>query len=99
MEVIEHVDSFRLGALERVVFGVARPAAVIVTTPNYEYNVLYERLAGLRHPDHRFEWTREQFGSWSDGVAAAYGYRVQRRGVGDLRRTVRHPDPDGGLHT
>ncbi|MDQ1288837.1 MAG: hypothetical protein QG622_2403 [Actinomycetota bacterium] len=91
MEVIEHVDSFRLGALERVVFGVARPAAVIVTTPNYEYNVLYEQIDGLRHTDHRFEWTREQFGSWSDGVAAAYGYRVQRRGVGDLHERFGTP--------
>ena len=56
MEVVEHVDPPRLEALERVVFGAARPGAVIVTTPNSEYNVLYEGLVGMRHPDHRFEW-------------------------------------------
>ena len=33
MEVIEHVDPPRLGALERVVFGRARPGVVVVTTP------------------------------------------------------------------
>ena len=44
MEVIEHVDPPRLPALERVVFGAARPGAVIVTTPNIEYNVRYEGL-------------------------------------------------------
>jgi 3' terminal RNA ribose 2'-O-methyltransferase Hen1 len=83
MEVIEHVDPSRLEALERVVFGTAKPAAAIVTTPNREYNDLYESLIGLRHPDHRFEWTREEFAAWSDRVGAAYGYRVRRRGIGD----------------
>ncbi len=83
MEVVEHVDPQRLEALEHVVFGAAKPGAVIVTTPNREYNVLYEGLVGMRHPDHRFEWTREQFSDWSDRVASSYGYQVERRGVGD----------------
>ena len=49
MEVIEHVDPPRLGALERSVFGSRGPATVIVTTPNVEYNVRYETLpAGRR---------------------------------------------------
>jgi 3' terminal RNA ribose 2'-O-methyltransferase Hen1 len=82
MEVIEHVDPPRLGALEHVVFGAAKPGAVIVTTPNSEYNVLYEGLTGLRHPDHRFEWDRARFAQWSDRVAAAYGYAVERTGIG-----------------
>ena len=38
MEVIEHLDPDRLPALERVVFGEAAPATVVVTTPNAEYN-------------------------------------------------------------
>ncbi|WP_340540746.1 3' terminal RNA ribose 2'-O-methyltransferase Hen1 [Nocardioides sp. GXZ039] len=84
MEVIEHVDPPRLGALERVVFGVAAPGAVVVTTPNAEYNPLYEGLSGMRHPDHRFEWSRAEFAAWSDRVADVYGYTVERRGVGDL---------------
>ncbi len=87
MEVIEHVDPPRLEALERVVFGAAKPGAVVVTTPNGEYNVLYEGLAGMRHPDHRFEWTRDEFAEWSDRVAAAHGYGVERRGIGDLDDT------------
>ncbi|WP_163542705.1 3' terminal RNA ribose 2'-O-methyltransferase Hen1 [Occultella kanbiaonis] len=83
MEVVEHVDLPRLEALERVVFGVAKPGAVIVTTPNAEYNVRYEGLEGTRHPDHRFEWTRAEFANWCDRVASACGYRVDRRGIGD----------------
>lgn len=87
MEVIEHVDPPRLEAFERVVFGAAKPGAVIVTTPNGEYNVLYEGLVGMRHPDHRFEWTREEFADWSKRVASTYGYSVERRGIGDLDDT------------
>ncbi|CAA9393170.1 MAG: HEN1 C-terminal domain; double-stranded RNA 3'-methylase [uncultured Nocardioides sp.] len=83
MEVVEHVDPSRLEALERVVLGAAKPGAVVVTTPNAEYNVLYEGLVGMRHPDHRFEWTRPEFAAWCDRVAATYGYEVERHGVGE----------------
>ncbi|MBD3915914.1 3' terminal RNA ribose 2'-O-methyltransferase Hen1 [Nocardioides hwasunensis] len=83
MEVVEHVDPPRLEALERVVFGAASPGAVVVTTPNADYNPLYADLVGLRHPDHRFEWSRQEFADWSDRVAATFGYRVERRGIGD----------------
>ena len=62
-EVIEHLDPPRLAAFERVLFEHARPATVVLTTPNAEYNVKWESLpAGkLRHRDHRFEWTRAEF--------------------------------------
>ena len=52
-------------------FGAARPGAVIVTTPNAEYNVRLRDAPGraMRHPDHRFEWTRAEFAAWADGVA------------------------------
>lgn len=83
MEVIEHVDPPRLAALERVVFGRARPQHVLVTTPNIEHNVRYEFLTGLRHPDHRFEWTRAEFAAWATRVAGEYGYQVAFEPVGD----------------
>ncbi|WP_151526788.1 3' terminal RNA ribose 2'-O-methyltransferase Hen1 [Serinicoccus kebangsaanensis] len=91
MEVVEHIDPSRLEALERVVWGAARPRVVVVTTPNSEYNVMYEGLTGMRHPDHRFEWTRSEFAEWSEHVAAAYGYTVQRRGVGEVDETLGAP--------
>ncbi|MEV3991449.1 3' terminal RNA ribose 2'-O-methyltransferase Hen1 [Streptomyces sp. NPDC049837] len=83
-EVIEHLDLPRLPALEYAVFGSARPATVIVTTPNVEYNVRWETLpAGhVRHGDHRFEWTREEFRTWARGVAGRYGYGVEFVPVG-----------------
>ncbi|MEV0536259.1 3' terminal RNA ribose 2'-O-methyltransferase Hen1 [Kitasatospora sp. NPDC050463] len=83
-EVIEHLDLPRLPALEYSVLGAARPAAVVVTTPNAEYNVRWESLpAGhVRHADHRFEWDREQFRAWAERVARTYGYTVVIRPVG-----------------
>ncbi|WP_067566146.1 3' terminal RNA ribose 2'-O-methyltransferase Hen1 [Nocardia acidivorans] len=84
MEVIEHVDENRLNALEQAVFGAAAPGAVIVTTPNGEYNVLYEGLAhgAFRHSDHRFEWSRAEFAEWAARVGATYGYRVRFEPIG-----------------
>ncbi|MER6875788.1 3' terminal RNA ribose 2'-O-methyltransferase Hen1, partial [Amycolatopsis sp. NPDC000673] len=84
MEVVEHVDPPRLQALERTVFEFAAPRAVVVTTPNREYNVRFETLpAGkLRHRDHRFEWTRAEFREWADRVANNHGYSVRMLPVG-----------------
>ncbi|MFD9027578.1 3' terminal RNA ribose 2'-O-methyltransferase Hen1 [Streptomyces parvulus] len=83
-EVIEHLDLPRLPALEYAVFGAARPGTVVVTTPNVEYNVRWETLpAGhVRHRDHRFEWTREEFRTWAAEVAERHGYEVGFRPVG-----------------
>lgn len=93
MEVIEHVDPERLPALESSVFGAAAPSAVIVTTPNGEYNALFESLpAGtFRHGDHRFEWTRAEFSAWADGVAERHGYTVEYRGIGDVDADLGSP--------
>jgi 3' terminal RNA ribose 2'-O-methyltransferase Hen1 len=84
VEVIEHLDMARLAVFERVLFERARPKAVVITTPNREYNVKWESLpAGkFRHRDHRFEWTRAEFQAWANGVAARFGYTVRFLPVG-----------------
>ncbi|MFE2881967.1 3' terminal RNA ribose 2'-O-methyltransferase Hen1 [Streptomyces sp. NPDC059272] len=83
-EVVEHLDLPRLPALEYAVFGAAHPRTVVVTTPNVEYNVRWETLpAGhVRHGDHRFEWTRAEFGEWAAKVAQRHGYDVEFVPVG-----------------
>lgn len=97
VEVIEHLDPPRLAAFERVVFEYAKPGAVIITTPNSEYNVRFETLpAGkFRHKDHRFEWTREQFESWAKQVAERFGYAVTFRPVGAVDAEVGPPTQMG----
>jgi 3' terminal RNA ribose 2'-O-methyltransferase Hen1 len=97
VEVIEHLDPPRLTAFERVLFEFARPQTVVLTTPNCEYNVMWETLpAGhFRHTDHRFEWTREEFQSWANRVADQHGYSVRFLPVGPEDATVGSPTQMG----
>ncbi|HAA29451.1 MAG TPA: 3' terminal RNA ribose 2'-O-methyltransferase Hen1 [Cyanobacteria bacterium UBA8553] len=84
VEVIEHLDPPNLAGFERVLFEFAKPATVVITTPNVEYNVKFENLpAGkLRHKDHRFEWTRDEFKAWANRVAERFHYSVKFLSVG-----------------
>lgn len=84
IEVVEHLDPHRLVAFERALFDVAKPATVVITTPNAEYNVLWESLpAGrFRHRDHRFEWSRAEFQGWATAVAGRHGYTARFLPVG-----------------
>ena len=93
VEVIEHLDPPRLRALERTVFEFARPTTVVLTTPNREYNVTWPAVgpSKLRHPDHRFEWTRAEFRTWAEHVASPYGYAVDFRPVGPVDETLGPP--------
>jgi 3' terminal RNA ribose 2'-O-methyltransferase Hen1 len=93
VEVIEHLDLDRLPALEKVVFGAARPATVVVTTPNADYNVRFSNLAAgaFRHPDHRFEWTRIEFRAWAERVAGANGYGVEFSEIGQSEPQIGAP--------
>ena len=84
IEVIEHLDESQLSAFERVLFEFTRPGLIVLTTPNVEYNVKFETLpAGqFRHPDHRFEWTREQFQNWARRISEKFSYSVDFYSVG-----------------
>src|SRR5262245_5392130 len=93
VEVIEHLDPPRLAAFERNLFHFARPAHVVLTTPNAEYNVKWPSLpAGtFRHHDHRFEWTRAELESWARSVAGRAGYSVRFAPVGPVDETAGPP--------
>ena len=62
---IEHVH---LDQLERIVANVfcnVRPRHVLVSTPNKEFNVVFDLPDDkTRHWDHKFEWTRREFEDW-----------------------------------
>jgi 3' terminal RNA ribose 2'-O-methyltransferase Hen1 len=97
VEVVEHLDPPRLSAFERAVFEFARPGTVVLTTPNREYNVKWENVGAerLRHPDHRFEWTRAEFRTWAEGVSGRYGYSVQFQPIGPTDEAVGSPTQMG----
>lgn len=85
VEVIEHLDINRLYSFERALFEFAKPKIIILTTPNKEYNIMWEKLDPdiLRHTDHRFEWTRKEFNDWANNMADKYNYNVDIRPIGE----------------
>lgn len=93
VEVIEHIDPDRLPAVERSLFGAAKPGMVVITTPNREYNALFEKLASgkFRHADHRFEWTRVELAAWAERVASAYGYGIEIKPLGPEHESLGAP--------
>jgi 3' terminal RNA ribose 2'-O-methyltransferase Hen1 len=93
VEVVEHLDPPRLAAFERCLFEFARPGRVILTTPNREYNIRWENVGAdkLRHPDHRFEWTRQEFRDWADRIAQRFGYVVRLQPVGPVDEVLGPP--------
>jgi 3' terminal RNA ribose 2'-O-methyltransferase Hen1 len=93
IEVIEHMELDRLKAFERVLFEFAQPRIAILTTPNIEYNIKFENLpvGKLRHPDHRFEWTRIEFQNWAQEISTNYKYSVEFGAIGDIDAEVGSP--------
>ena len=97
VEVVEHMDPDRLPAFARTVFLHAAPKTVILTTPNRSYNKNYEALTDgkLRHPDHRFEWTKEAFTAWAEAVCKDYGYTVRLSWIGETDEDGQQPTQMG----
>lgn len=80
-----------------VVLRYFRPRILIVSTPNYEYNVILQRSSPshgqeddpdqvqackFRNHDHKFEWPRAEFNKWASELAAQHNYSVELSGVG-----------------
>lgn len=86
VEVVEHLEPPQLDAFISVVFGHVQPKRVVITTPNAEYNVIWctRRPHGRRHPDHRFEWSRDEFAEWSNKVGATFGYDAHMKPLGSI---------------
>jgi hypothetical protein len=85
IELIEHLDPEVLLGFERTVFGLIRPPLVILTTPNAEFNEVFKLRPGeFRHPDHRFEWTRDEMRDWCSKVCSQYpSYAFTLEGIAD----------------
>lgn len=97
IEVIEHIEPMRIPAFERAVFEFAAPRTVILTTPNKEYNVNYENMQEntLRHGDHRFEWTRDEFRAWTEHICGKFGYSCEISGIGETDESAGTPTQMG----
>ncbi|MEH7254262.1 3' terminal RNA ribose 2'-O-methyltransferase Hen1 [Neobacillus niacini] len=90
-EVIEHIDEDRLPKIVDTILGDYLPKTLIVTTPNQEYNVIYDMDEAMRHDDHRFEWTRAEFAQHVEAWAQNYPYQVSIQGIGEEHPIYGHP--------
>ena len=86
IEVIEHLMPNDLKQVPEAIFGVLKPRTVAITTPNCEYNVLFKDFSGMRHWDHKFEWTRKEFEDWCGAIVEKFPYKVQFSGIGEPPR-------------
>lgn len=83
IELVEHLETDDLQKFQDVLFGFMSPSAVVISTPNVEFNVLLSEKPHLRHPDHKFEWNRKEFQSWAINISTQYNYTVDFTGVGE----------------
>jgi hypothetical protein len=77
IEIIEHMYPETLDNCIDTVFAKLKPKYVLITTPNSEFNVVFDELEPpnksvderkvdqkFRHWDHKFEWSRHEFQTW-----------------------------------
>ncbi|XP_011506208.1 PREDICTED: uncharacterized protein LOC105368784 [Ceratosolen solmsi marchali] len=82
MELIEHLYPEPLIELPYNIFHFIKPQVVIITTPNADFNVLYPKMIKYRHPDHKFEWSRQQFQDWANNIISRFPeYTVTFHGI------------------
>lgn len=82
-EVIEHIDEARLPKVMGTLLDDYQPGALVITTPNRDYNEVYEMEDTLRHNDHRFEWTRSEFHKWCTDRNHQNNYDLHFDGIGE----------------
>lgn len=90
-EVIEHIDEYRLTKIMNTILNDYQPGVLIITTPNQEYNQVYDMAEGYRHPDHRFEWTREAFYEWCNQQNKEGKYELLFDGIGEEHDRCGYP--------
>lgn len=82
-EVIEHIDAQRLPKAFDTILNLYAPESLIITTPNQEYNEIYDMEDHFRHDDHRFEWTRQEFQEWCKARNHLDLYELEFSGIGE----------------
>ncbi|XP_014214301.1 uncharacterized protein LOC106643607 [Copidosoma floridanum] len=84
IELIEHLYPEDVTNFPYSIFGYIKPKVAIVTTPNADFNVLFNNMSGFRHWDHKFEWTRSQFQDWANNIVSRFqDYEVTFHGICD----------------
>jgi len=84
-EVVEHLPPDQSVDIIANIINNYNWLRIIITTPNYEFNVNYD-IEGFRHDDHKVEFTRSEFKEYMDSVFEKVhkNYSVKYIDVGDI---------------
>lgn len=84
IELIEHLYPQVLDEVPYQIFENLNPKIAIFSTPNCEFNKVFDLEPGkFRHDDHKFEWTRQQFKDWCNNIIERFpDYSVRIEGIG-----------------
>ena len=83
-EVIEHMGKEESQNIIRWVLDNVNFDKIIITTPNVEFNVNYMLGEQLRHDDHKWELTREQFKGYLSEILPKDEYVIKYLDIGDI---------------
>lgn len=86
-EVIEHIAKDAFPLWEPVVFGLLKQDVrrILITTPNRDWNP----DTRLRHPDHKFEFSTQEFDDWCDHICETYRVKAQYFMIGPEKDRVK----------
>lgn len=92
IEVIEHLYLEQIDQYFDSLLGFYNTKYILITTPNIEYNIHYNLQNNqLRHHDHKFEFSREEFNYLCHKKALQYNYDLIIGGIGDIDENVGYP--------
>ncbi|KRX00233.1 hypothetical protein PPERSA_10732 [Pseudocohnilembus persalinus] len=84
IEIIEHLQLEDLDQLNEVVFGYYNFPYIFITTPNKDFNVYFKyKGEQMRHWDHKYEFTQNEFKQYCQNICEKYNYEVQYDGIGE----------------
>lgn len=84
-EVIEHMAKEQSQEIIRWILDNVNFNKIVITTPNADFNKFYNLVGKMRHDDHKWELTADEFGRYISEVLGGYdGFNLIRLQVGDI---------------
>jgi 2-polyprenyl-3-methyl-5-hydroxy-6-metoxy-1,4-benzoquinol methylase len=81
-EVVEHMPIKTATKFVKQILKEINLEKLVLTTPNADFNQFYE-LTTLRHHDHDWEMTKDEFINWIETILTNTDYEYQWSGIGD----------------
>jgi len=84
-EVVEHMAKEQSQEIIRWMLDNVNFNKIIITTPNADFNKFYNLVGKMRHDDHKWELTADEFDRYVSEVTNGYdGFNLVRLHVGDV---------------